>query len=57
MEKKLYEGYKNLMAKVENNTANFKERNIWNIIQKKKAKGKSYFLKEDNSNSFHRYFN
>ena len=45
MEKKQYENMKQLKNRIENEIANFKERNVWNIIQKKKVKNKSYHLK------------
>jgi len=45
MEKKQYEGLKELESKINNYTATFKERNVWNIIQKKKGKGKPFHFK------------
>lgn len=39
MEKKNYEAMMRLKSKIDDKTANFKERNIWNIIQNRKRKG------------------
>lgn len=39
MEKQKYERIKALKEKAESGKATFKERNIYNIIQKRKAKG------------------
>ena len=48
MEMKMYEAYKSLKLKIENGAANFKERNIWNIIKKKQAKNKAYYVTDKN---------
>lgn len=45
MEKQQYEDMKSLRLKVESGIANFKERNIWNIIQKRKKQGKKVYFK------------
>jgi hypothetical protein len=45
MEKQQYENMKELRTKVENGTATFAERNIWNIIQKKKIQHKQFYIK------------
>lgn len=44
MEKKQYEGIKELKLKVLDGTANFHERNILKIIERKKAKGKKIYF-------------
>jgi len=47
MEKKMYEEFKQLKTKIKNGTANFKERNIWNIIKKQKKKGRKIYFKNN----------
>ena len=44
MEKNLYENLKALEAKIKSGEANFKERNVHNIIQKRKKKKLEFFL-------------
>jgi len=44
MEKPNYEALKELGKRVENGTSHFKERNVWNIIQKKKRKSQPYYF-------------
>ena len=45
MDKEQHEAYKQLAEKVKTGKATFKERNIWNIIQKRKRKGQKIYLK------------
>jgi len=46
MKKKQYEKFKALRLKVESGQATFKERNVWNIIQKKKRQGKQITMSD-----------
>lgn len=44
MQKQEYEALKQLGIKVSKGIATFAERNVWNIIQKKKRKNQPYYF-------------